>query len=73
MINAVLYDIALTTYIVAMVAALGHLLGRREGLWRLARVFTQAGWLCHWAHSRAISPAKLAEGTSRRTAIAKSQ
>lgn len=47
MINAVLYDIALTAYIVAMVAALGHLLGRREGLWRLALLCTQAGWLFH--------------------------
>ena len=47
MINAVLYDIALTAYIVAMVAALVHLLGRREGWWRLALLFTQAGWLFH--------------------------
>ena len=46
-VNAVLYDVALTAYIVAMAAALGHLVGRREGSWRLALLATQAGWLCH--------------------------
>ena len=46
-LNALLYDIALTAYILAMAAALGHLVGRREGSWRLAVLATQAGWLCH--------------------------
>jgi cytochrome c-type biogenesis protein CcsB len=46
-VNAVLYDVALTAYIVAMAAALGHLVGRREGFWRFALVATQAGWLLH--------------------------
>ena len=30
-----------------MAAALGHLVGRREGFWRFALVATQAGWLLH--------------------------
>jgi cytochrome c-type biogenesis protein CcsB len=46
-VNAILYDVALTAYIVAMAAALGHLVGRREGLWRFALVATQAGWVFH--------------------------
>lgn len=46
-VNAILYDVALTAYIVAMAAALGHLVGRRESLWRFALVATQAGWVFH--------------------------
>ncbi len=37
-VNAVLYDVALTAYIVAMAAALAHLVRRREGFWRFALV-----------------------------------
>lgn len=45
--NAVLYDVALTAYIVATAAALGYLLARREGLSRFSVVMTQLGWVCH--------------------------
>ena len=45
--NAILYDVALTAYIVAMAAALAISCGRRESLWRFALVATQAGWLFH--------------------------
>ncbi|HUG38743.1 MAG TPA: cytochrome c biogenesis protein CcsA [Candidatus Limnocylindrales bacterium] len=45
--NAVLYDVALTAYIVAMVSAFGHLLGRREGLARFTRVMTETGFTFH--------------------------
>jgi ABC-type transport system involved in cytochrome c biogenesis permease subunit len=47
--NAVLYDIALTAYILATAGALAHLLGRREGFWRAAHGLTQLGWVCHTA------------------------
>jgi len=46
-LNAILYDVALTAYIVATATALGYLLGRREGLSRLTSLMTQAGWLFH--------------------------
>ncbi|MCI0548346.1 MAG: cytochrome c biogenesis protein [Candidatus Rokubacteria bacterium] len=45
--NALLYDIALTAYIVATVSALGSLLSRREGLFRFTVLTTQLGWVCH--------------------------
>lgn len=45
--NAMLYDIALTAYIVATAAALGYLLRRRDGLSRLSILMTQLGWVCH--------------------------
>jgi cytochrome c-type biogenesis protein CcsB len=45
--NAVLYDVALTAYIVAMAAALGHLVRRRESLWRFAVIATQVAWILH--------------------------
>ena len=45
--NATLYDIALTAYIVATAAALGYLLRRRDGLSRFSILMTQAGWVCH--------------------------
>ena len=45
--NAVLYDVALTGYIIATASALGYLLGRREGLWRFTILVTQAGWMVH--------------------------
>ncbi len=45
--NAVLYDVALTGYIVATAFSFAYLVGRREGFWRLGVVMTQAGWVCH--------------------------
>ena len=47
--NAVVFDVALTAYIIAAAAAAGSLFGRREDLARFARVLTAAGWLCHTA------------------------
>jgi cytochrome c-type biogenesis protein CcsB len=46
-VNAILYDVALTAYIVATAAALGYLVSRREGLSRTSVVMTQFGWVCH--------------------------
>jgi len=46
-VNAVFYDVALTAYLIATAAALGYLLGRREGLSRFSVVMTQLGWVCH--------------------------
>jgi ABC-type uncharacterized transport system permease subunit len=46
-VNAVLYDVALTAYIVATASSFAYLVGRREGFWRLGVVMTQAGWVCH--------------------------
>jgi ABC-type uncharacterized transport system permease subunit len=46
-VNAVLYDVALTAYIVATASSLAYLAGRREAFWRLATLATQAGWVCH--------------------------
>jgi ABC-type uncharacterized transport system permease subunit len=45
--NAVLYDVALTAYIIATAASLAYLVGRRDGFWRLGLVMTQVGWVCH--------------------------
>ena len=45
--NAVLYDVALTAYIVATALSLAYLVGRRESSWRSASLVTQAGWVCH--------------------------
>lgn len=45
--NAVLYDVALTAYIIATGACLAYLVSRREGYWRLGTLATQAGWVCH--------------------------
>ena len=47
--NAVVFDVALTAYIIAAAAAGGSLFARREDLARFARVLTAAGWLCHTA------------------------
>ena len=47
--NAVVFDVALTAYIIAAAAAAGSLFGRRDDLARFARVLTAAGWLCHTA------------------------
>ncbi|HYB42055.1 MAG TPA: cytochrome c biogenesis protein CcsA [Candidatus Methylomirabilis sp.] len=45
--NAVLYDVALTAYILATAASFSYLIGRHERFWRLSAMFTQAGWICH--------------------------
>jgi len=45
--NAILYDVALTAYIVATGAALGYLLKRQDALSRFSIVMTQLGWVCH--------------------------
>jgi len=47
--NAVVFDIALTAYILAAVGALSSLVWRRDDLARAARVLTLAGWICHTA------------------------
>lgn len=47
--NAVLYDVALTAYILAAAAAIGSLVGRRGQLSWVALLLTQAGWICHTA------------------------
>jgi ABC-type transport system involved in cytochrome c biogenesis permease subunit len=46
-VNAVLFDVALTAYILAAVAAIGSLVGRRDQLAWAALLLTQAGWICH--------------------------
>jgi len=46
-VNAVLYDVALTAYIIATASALGYLLGRRDGWSRFTILVTQAGWVVH--------------------------
>jgi len=48
-VNAVLYDVALTAYILAAVAAIGSLFGRRDQLAWIGLLLTQAGWICHTA------------------------
>src|SRR5262249_62318711 len=50
-VNAVVFDIALTAYIVAALAALASLVWRRDGLLLLARDLTAAGWPCTTAAS----------------------
>ena len=45
--NAVLYDVALTAYIVATAASFAYLAGRRELFWRIGLIMTQVGWACH--------------------------
>lgn len=45
--NAVLYDVALTAYIVATGLSFAYLVGLREGFWRGSVLMTQAGWVCH--------------------------
>lgn len=45
--NAVLYDVALTAYILAAAAAIGSLFGRRDQLAWVALLLTQAGFICH--------------------------
>ena len=45
--NAVLFDVALTAYILAAAAAIGSLVGRRDQLAWAALLLTQAGWICH--------------------------
>ncbi|HEX5531796.1 MAG TPA: cytochrome c biogenesis protein CcsA [Methylomirabilota bacterium] len=45
--NAVLFDVALTAYILAAAAAIGSLAGRRDQLAWVALLLTQAGFICH--------------------------
>jgi len=45
--NAVLFDVALTGYIVAALAAVAALSGSRERLARTAETLAGAGWVCH--------------------------
>ena len=45
--NPVLYDVALTAYIVATGLSLAYLVGRRDKIWRSAVLMTQVGWVCH--------------------------
>ncbi len=47
--NAVLFDVALTAYILAAAAAIGSFAGRREQLGWVALLLTQAGFACHTA------------------------
>lgn len=47
--NAVVFDIALTAYIVAAVSAVASLFGRRAELSRFTLLITQLGWVCHTA------------------------
>jgi ABC-type transport system involved in cytochrome c biogenesis permease subunit len=46
-VNAVVFDVALTAYILAALAAVAALPGRRPGLLSAAAVLTRAGWVCH--------------------------
>jgi ABC-type uncharacterized transport system permease subunit len=46
-VNAVLFDVALTAYIVGAISAVGSFFGRREALVRFTLLLTQAGWVCH--------------------------
>jgi len=46
-VNAVVFDVALTAYIVAAAAALGSLLGRRDELGRFASRMAAGGLACH--------------------------
>jgi ABC-type transport system involved in cytochrome c biogenesis permease subunit len=69
--NAVVFDVALTAYIVAAAAALGSLFVRREDLARFARLLTAAGWACHtgaiilrWVDLRRVPVLTLAESVS---------
>jgi ABC-type transport system involved in cytochrome c biogenesis permease subunit len=48
-VNEVLFDVALTAYILAAAAAVGSLAGRRDRLAWVAQLLTQAGWVCHTA------------------------
>ncbi len=45
--NAVLYDVALTAYIVATVGAFGYLIGRRDSFSRFQGLMTRTGWVIH--------------------------
>jgi cytochrome c-type biogenesis protein CcsB len=46
-VNAVIYDVALTAYIVATAFSFAYLVGRRERFWWLGALMTRAGWVCH--------------------------
>jgi ABC-type uncharacterized transport system permease subunit len=70
-VNAVIFDVALTAYIVAAAAALGSLAGRRDELGRFARVMAMGGLVCHtvalgsrWVELGRVPVATLAEVVS---------
>lgn len=74
--NAVVFDVALTAYIIAAAAALGSLFGRREDLARFALVLTAAGWVCHtgaiilrWVDLRRVPVLTLAEAVDRKSVV----
>jgi ABC-type uncharacterized transport system permease subunit len=46
-VNAVVFDIALTAYIIGAVSAVASLFGQREPLLRFTSLVTQLGWVCH--------------------------
>jgi ABC-type transport system involved in cytochrome c biogenesis permease subunit len=48
-VNAVLFDVALTAYILAAAATIGALAGRRDQLAWLGALLIRAGWVCHTA------------------------
>src|SRR5581483_11987426 len=48
-VNVVIFDVALTAYILAAVAAIAALASRRDALGSAALLLTQAGWVCHTA------------------------
>ena len=69
--NAVLFDVALTGYILAALAAVTSLPGRRERLARMAETLAGAGWVCHtvslamrWVETGRPPVLTLAEGVS---------
>ena len=45
--NEVLFDVALTAYILAAAASIGSLVARRDQLGWIALLLIQAGWVCH--------------------------
>jgi ABC-type transport system involved in cytochrome c biogenesis permease subunit len=70
-VNAVLFDVALTAYILAALGAAASLLGGRERLMELADLTTGAGWVCHsvslglrWAETGRAPLLSLAETVS---------
>lgn len=45
--NAIVYDVALTAYIIATISAVGYFATRRDGLFRFTALMTQIGWVLH--------------------------
>jgi ABC-type uncharacterized transport system permease subunit len=70
-VNAVVFDVALTAYIVAAAAALGSIAVRREELDRFASLMAGAGFICHtvalvlrWMERGRLPVTSLAEAVS---------